>query len=66
MNVYFLIFFMQKLKMAAKYCGKTIFGKSRQLTAETLWVISEINALFLGFLMQKFKMVTKNGGKMII
>ena len=60
--------------MAAKYGGKAIFGKSRQLTTDILGVknfnkislsctISEINA-FLRFT-QKFKMAAKYGGKAI-
>ena len=67
--------FMQKLKMATKNGGKTIFGeKNCQVTADNLGIkhfpeialsrtVSEINA-FLG-VMQKFKMATKNGRIMI-
>ena len=67
--------FTQKFKMAAKYGGKTIFGKSRQLTLLTHWgsktsnkialscTISKINAS-LRFA-QKFKMPTKMARKTI-
>ena len=62
--------------MAAKYRGKTIFGKSHQLTLLILWgvknfneiaishTVAEINA-FLRFT-QKFKMAAKNGRKMVL